>query len=47
MEDTTEKEVDGAVDITVKQVNKLRELRSLWELTQEGVEVNMLQWVQY
>ena len=47
MEDTTAKEVDGAVDIIGKKVNKLRELRSLWELTQEGVEVNMLQWVQY
>ena len=44
---TTEKEVDRAVDMTCKQVNKLRELRSLWELTQEGVEFKMIQWVQY
>lgn len=44
---TTAEEVDRAVDMTCKQVNKLRELSPLWELTQEGVDLKTIQWAQH
>jgi len=44
---TTEEEVDRAVDMTCKQVNKLRDLSPLWELTQEGIDLKTIQWAQH
>jgi len=44
---TTEAEVDWAVDNTVGQVDRLREMSPLWELVQEGVDLKTIQWSQH
>lgn len=44
---TTEEEIDRAIDLTCRQVNKLRELSPLWELVQEGVDLKTIQWTQH
>ena len=44
---TTPEEVDRAVELTVNQVNKLRELSPLWEMVQEGIDINSIQWSQH
>ncbi|MEY2632869.1 MAG: hypothetical protein RIR00_1523 [Pseudomonadota bacterium] len=41
---TTEAEVDYAVDLLQKKIGKLRELSPLWEMVQEGVDLNTVQW---
>jgi cysteine desulfurase len=41
---TTEREVDLAVAMTVKQVERLRELSPLWEMVQEGIDPSTIQW---
>ncbi|DAZ99154.1 TPA: hypothetical protein N0F65_010238 [Lagenidium giganteum] len=43
---TTEDEVDFAVDMCVKHVNRLREMSPLWEMVQEGIDPNTIQWTQ-
>ena len=44
---TTEAEVDRAIDLTVKEVNRLRELSPLWEMVQEGIDLKNVQWSQH
>ncbi|CAO5680212.1 MAG: Cysteine desulfurase IscS [Holosporales bacterium] len=41
---TTEEEVDQAIESVVKAVNKLRALSPLWEMSQEGIDINSIQW---
>ena len=41
---TTEEEVNYAVDLIKKKVAKLRELSPLWEMHQEGIDLNTVQW---
>jgi cysteine desulfurase len=41
---TTEQDVDFAVDLLKDKVAKLREMSPLWELVQEGVDLNTIQW---
>jgi cysteine desulfurase len=41
---TTTKEVDMATDKCIKQVNRLREMSPLWEMVQEGIDPNTIQW---
>lgn len=41
---TTEEEVDYAVDLLKKKIGKLRELSPLWEMYQDGVDLNTVQW---
>jgi cysteine desulfurase len=41
---TTEEEIDFAVDLIKKKVAKLRELSPLWEMHQEGIDLNTVQW---
>ncbi|MEO5333541.1 MAG: IscS subfamily cysteine desulfurase [Magnetococcus sp. YQC-5] len=41
---STEEEVDYVVHIVVNGVNKLREMSPLWEMVQDGVDLNNLQW---
>ncbi len=41
---TTEEEIDYAVDLIRKKVAKLRELSPLWEMHQEGIDLNTVQW---
>ncbi len=41
---TTEEEIDFAVDLLHRKIGKLRELSQLWEMVQEGVDLNTVQW---
>lgn len=41
---TTEEEVDFTADLVIKSVNRLRELSPLWEMVQEGIDINTVQW---
>ena len=41
---TTEEEVDFTVDLLHKQIGRLRELSPLWEMVQEGIDLNTVQW---
>lgn len=43
---TTEDEVDFAIDMCVKHVTRLREMSPLWEMVQEGIDPNTIQWTQ-
>ncbi len=43
---TTKEEVDFAVDLCVKHVNRLREMSPLWEMVQEGIDLKSIQWSQ-
>ena len=40
---TTKEEVDFAVDLCVKHVNRLREMSPLWEMVQEGIDLKSIQ----
>ena len=41
---TTEAEVDYTIDLLHKKIGKLRELSPLWEMVQQGVDLNTVQW---
>jgi cysteine desulfurase len=41
---TTEEEIDFAVRLITDKVAKLREMSPLWEMVQEGVDLNTVQW---
>ncbi|NMG73961.1 IscS subfamily cysteine desulfurase [Aromatoleum diolicum] len=41
---TTEEEVDYTIDLLHKKIGKLRELSPLWEMVQEGVDLDSVQW---
>jgi cysteine desulfurase len=41
---TTEEEVKYAAELIRKKVAKLRELSPLWEMHQEGIDLNTVQW---
>jgi cysteine desulfurase len=40
----TEAEIDYTVDLVVSSVLRLRELSPLWEMHQEGIDINSIQW---
>lgn len=44
---TTEQEVDFCIEQTAQHVDRLRELSPLWEMVQEGVNLNDIQWSQH
>lgn len=44
---TTEAEVDRAVDLTVRQVSKLRDMSPLYEMVKEGINIKDIQWSQH
>ncbi|OMP01727.1 Aminotransferase, class V/Cysteine desulfurase [Corchorus olitorius] len=44
---TTEEEVDKAVELTVKQVVKLRDMSPLYEMVKEGIDIKQIQWAQH
>ncbi|GBG73742.1 hypothetical protein CBR_g17082 [Chara braunii] len=44
---TAEEEIDRAIEMTVKQVEKLREMSPLWEMVQEGIDLKSIQWSQH
>ena len=41
---TTAEEIDFAIDLLKRKVNKLRELSPLWEMYKDGVDLNSVQW---
>ena len=41
---TTEEEVDFAVQTIQSKLAKLREMSPLWEMVQEGIDLNTVQW---
>jgi len=41
---TTEAEVDFAIDLLKRKISKLRDLSPLWEMHQDGVDLNTVQW---
>ncbi len=41
---TTEEEIDFAVQLLVERVGKLREMSPLWEMVQDGVDLDSVQW---
>ncbi|XP_043713477.1 cysteine desulfurase, mitochondrial-like [Telopea speciosissima] len=44
---TTEAEIDRAVELTVRQVEKLREMSPLYEMVKEGIDIKSIQWAQH
>lgn len=41
---TTEEEIDYAVQLIRRKIEKLRELSPLWEMYKEGIDLNTVQW---
>jgi cysteine desulfurase len=41
---TTEEEIDYAINLLHAKVGKLRELSPLWEMVQEGIDLDTVQW---
>jgi cysteine desulfurase len=41
---TTLEEIDYAIDLLKRKVNKLRELSPLWEMYKDGVDLSTVQW---
>lgn len=41
---TTRQEVDYAVDLIKGSIAKLREMSPLWEMAQEGIDINSIEW---
>ncbi|WP_414041816.1 IscS subfamily cysteine desulfurase [Acidithiobacillus sp. M4-SHS-6] len=41
---TTEAEIDATIELIASKVGKLRELSPLWEMHQEGIDLNSIQW---
>lgn len=44
---STEEEVDYVVKIVVEGVNKLREMSPLWEMVQEGIDLEKVSWTEH
>ncbi|XP_006842185.2 cysteine desulfurase, mitochondrial isoform X1 [Amborella trichopoda] len=44
---TTEEEIDRAVELTVNQVEKLREMSPLYEMVKDGIDIKSIQWAQH
>lgn len=41
---TTEQDVDYAIDLLHQKIGKLRELSPLWEMFQDGIDLNSVKW---
>ena len=41
---TTEQEIDHAIALITSKVGKLREMSPLWEMVQEGIDLNTVKW---
>ncbi|HMY48008.1 MAG TPA: IscS subfamily cysteine desulfurase [Rhodocyclaceae bacterium] len=41
---TTVEEIDYTIDLLQRKIGKLRELSPLWEMVQEGIDLNTVQW---
>jgi cysteine desulfurase len=42
---TTAAEVDHAIELVVRHVERLREMSPLWEMVQEGIDIKKIEWV--
>jgi cysteine desulfurase len=41
---TTKEEIDHAVEVVIREVNRLRELSPLWEMFKEGIDLSTIEW---
>jgi cysteine desulfurase len=41
---TTKEELDFVIDLLKKHVSRLRDMSPLWEMVQEGIDLNSIQW---
>ncbi|UCE76442.1 MAG: IscS subfamily cysteine desulfurase [Gammaproteobacteria bacterium] len=41
---TTEQEIDYAIELVKRKIGKLRDLSPLWEMYQDGIDLNSVQW---
>ncbi len=41
---TTEEEIDFAINLVKSSISRLREMSPLWEMVQEGVDINKIEW---
>ena len=41
---TTEEEINFTIDLLKRKITKLRELSPLWEMYQDGIDLNSIQW---
>ena len=41
---TTQEEIDFTIDLVKRKVGKLREMSPLWEMHQDGIDLNTVQW---
>ena len=44
---TTEEEVDYAIELLTRQVTRLRDMSPLWDMIQDGVDINSIQWTSH
>jgi len=44
---TTEKEIDHAIELCARHVDRLRQMSPLWEMVQEGIDLDSIQWAQH
>ncbi|WP_133406626.1 IscS subfamily cysteine desulfurase [Parashewanella tropica] len=44
---TTDEDIDFAIDIINKSIGKLRDMSPLWEMYQDGVDLNSVQWTHH
>lgn len=44
---TTEEEIDYVIKTLVEGVTRLREMSPLWEMHQQGVDLNQVQWSEH
>ena len=44
---TTEEEVDQAAQKIIKEVNRLREMSPLWEMSRQGIDLKSIQWAEH
>lgn len=44
---TTEREIDHAIALCEKHVDRLRQMSPLWEMVQEGIDLEKIQWAQH
>jgi cysteine desulfurase len=44
---TTEAEIDYAIEVIIKSINKLRDMSPLWEMVQQGIDLKSIQWAEH
>lgn len=44
---TTEAEIDFVIEKIVATVQRLRDMSPLWEMVQEGIDINTINWAQH